>query len=231
MAPTLVLFVILLAMPAVLHHAAMAGDRRMRHRRWLSLEEEEGDEALRGWKTAQILVTPDGSRAELWGVTVGSSYTAEDRARCVRRDCDPPALDCDCGFYAFKRRAEAVDLLRQTLGCNGLRDKALLAVDLDGTVLQYERGYRAERQRVLGVQFERSCAGCRERGVGRRATCLAASPEFRVPPFGRLLGMATPSSGMLPVRPVCDEHVPDRGHAFGLAELAGLLRTDVGWLP
>lgn len=232
MAPTLVLFVILLAMPAVLHRVALAGHRRVTARRWMSLAEESDGDARRGYKTAQIVLSPDGSTATLSGVTLGGSYKAEDRARCTTRGCEAPGLDCECGFYAFKHRAEAVDLLRATIACNGLRDKALLTVDLDGSVLEYERGYRSERQRVLGVQLERDCSRCREHGVGRRATCLAAAREFRVTPFVRYLApIAGSTGGMLPLRAVCTHHVPERAVVLGLPELAGLLGTEVTWLP
>jgi hypothetical protein len=232
MAPTLVLFVILLAMPALLHRVALAGHRRVTARRWLALAEESHEDARRGYKTAQLVLTPDGTAASMSGITLGGSYKAEDRARCAIRGCRAPGLDCECGFYAFKDRAEAVELLRATVACNGLRDKALLTVDLEGSVLEYERGYRGERQRVLGVQLERNCARCRDEGVGRRATCLAAARQFRVAPFVRYLTpVAGATSGMLPVRPVCDHHVPERAVVLGLPELAGLLGTEVTWLP
>jgi hypothetical protein len=231
-APSLLLFILLMAMPVVLQRVARAGEQRVRERRWLSLTEELDDEPRSGWKTAQILLAPDGSSATLWGITVGRAYRVEDRARCEVRGCEPPALDCDCGFYAYKHRADALDLLRYTLACNGLRDKALLAVELDGTVLEYERGYRAERQQVMGVQVERVCGSCRDRGVGRRATGLAASYDYRMPALARLTGTGSAAaSGLLPVRAVCDAHAPDRGHVFGIAELAGLLGTEVTWLP
>jgi hypothetical protein len=231
-APSLLLFILLMAMPAVLHRLALSGERRLREKRWLSLDEEVEDEARRGWKTAQVLLSADGTEATLWGITVGGSYRTDDRARCVRRGCEPPALDCDCGFYVFKQRAEALDLLRRTLACNGLRDKALLSVEVDGTVLEYARGYRAEQQRVMGVQLERVCGTCRDEGVGRPATRLAAAWAYRMPTFARFTGAGSAmASGMLPVRPICDAHVPERGQVLGIAELAGLLGTEVTWLP
>jgi hypothetical protein len=232
MTPSLLLFVLLLAMPAVLHRVALAGERRITERKWLALPEEHDDEARRGYKTAQVLLAEDGSSATLSGITLGGSYKAEDRARCATRGCDPPGLDCDCGFYAYKERAEAVHLLRQTLGCNGLRDKALLTVELDGTVLEFERGYRGERQRVLGVQLERDCSVCRRDGVGRRATCLAAARDFRMPALARYVTPAAASTRrLLPVRPVCAHHVPAGAIALGVPELAGLLAAEVTWLP
>jgi hypothetical protein len=230
--PSLALFFIVLVLPAVLHGMAAAGERRVIERRWLALPEERDTDARRGYKTAQVLVAADGSSATLAGITVGGRYKPEDRARCSTRGCEPPGMDCSCGFYAFTSRAEAVDLLRETLACNGLRDKALLTVELDGTVLEYERGYRAERQRVLGVQFERTCSSCRREGVGRPATHLAADYDFRLPALARYVSPAAAASrGMLPVRPVCEEHMRAEALALRLPELTGLLGTDVGWLP
>lgn len=232
MAPVVVLFVLLLVMPAVLHRVAAAGERRVRTRRWLALPEEQGEDARRGYKTAQVLVSADGTTARMWGITVGGSYGADDRARCIR-GCTPPALGCTCGFYALKRRDEALDLLRETLVVNGLRHKALLAVELDGSVLEYERGYRAERQRVMGVEFERGCSRCTDLGRPRLATTLAASRSHRISPFARALGTTQPSARpkMLPVRPVCDEHVPDDAVVLTPGQLAGLLGAEVSWLP
>jgi hypothetical protein len=233
-APGLVLFIVLLALPALLHRVALAGDRHVTAKRWRGLPQVDEDDARRGYKTAQVLVAEDGSAATLSGITLGGSYRAEDRARCARRGCAAPGLDCECGFYAFKRRADALDLLRETLLANGLRHKALLTVELEGTVLQYEKGYRAERQRVLGVQLERICAVCRVHGHGSTATVLAASRQFRLPTYGRLpgVGAAGPATaGWWPVRPVCAEHVPDRSVVLGPSDLAGLLGTEVTWLP
>ncbi len=166
------------------------------------------------------------------GITLGGSYKAEDHARCAIRGCAAPGIDCECGFYAFKDRAEAIDLLRATVACNGLRDKALLTVDLEGSVLEYERGYRGERQRVLSVQLERDCARCRDEGIGRRATCIAAAREFRIAPFLRYIApVANTTAGKLPIKPVCERHVPPHAIVLGLPELAGLLGTEVTWLP
>jgi hypothetical protein len=232
MAPSLLLFILLMVMPALLHRLALSGERRVKARRWESLAEVPEEEPRGGWKTAQVLLAADGSRATLWGVTVGGAYEVDDVAVCRSRGCAPPGLDCDCGFYAFRSRAEALDLLRQTLACNGLRDKALLSVEVEGSVLQYERGYRAERQRVLGVQLERLCGTCREHGIGRVATRLAASWSYRLPTFARFTGAGSSvASGLLPVRPVCDDHVPAHGRVLGLGDLAGLLGTEVSWLP
>ena len=206
------------------------GHRRVRTRQWLALPEKHDDQARRGYKAAQVLITPDLTSARLKGITVGGSYTADDAASCVR-GCSPPALGCTCGFYALRRRDEALDLMRETLAANGLRHKALLTVELDGEVLQYERGYRGEHQRVMGVEFERVCARCSDLGRPRLASQLAAARSYRLSPFARTLAAPpSPATRMLPVRPVCDDHVPEGAIVLTLGELAGLLATEVSWL-
>jgi hypothetical protein len=63
-----------------------------------------------------------------------------------------PALDCVCGFYAVP-----ADLLP-----NWRRDGyASLLVELSGTVIEHEAGYRAEHQRVVQVTPP-PCLGCGE---------------------------------------------------------------------
>jgi hypothetical protein len=53
----------------------------------------------------------------------------------------PPARDCECGIYAFKRRADAELLAREKVDGRPL---ALGRASLWGRVVETERGYRAE---------------------------------------------------------------------------------------
>jgi hypothetical protein len=221
--------IVTLLLPPLLLRLLLAGERQARTRQWMALAEEVEEDARRGYKTAQVLVAPDGDEATLAGITHGGTYTVEARASCSSPGCSTPSPGCTCGFYAFKRREDAIELLRQTLAYNGLRHKALLTVDLDGSVLQYERGYRAERQRVLGIQFERECAICPS-SAARRATCLAASRQFRVRPFPQPLGGTSSGLSGWPVRPVCERHVPSGAMVLTPADVAGLLGTEVCWL-
>jgi hypothetical protein len=130
----------------------------------------------------------------------------------------------------MKTREAAICLLRQVLACNGLRSKALLTVDLSGTVLEYERGYRAERQRVLRVEFEDACIVCERASQPGRATRLGAARELATRPFTRAPAPARLNPPALPLQPVCARHVPTGARTVTLPELAGLLGAEVRWL-
>jgi hypothetical protein len=223
----LVALLLLLLLPLAVQGVLLAGKRQARSRSWDGVEEELGVEARRGYKTAQVLIDARGA-ATFAGITEGGAYRAEARASCARARCRAPAPECVCGFYAFKRRADALELLRQTLACNGLRHKALLTVELEGSVLQYERGYRAERQRVLAVAFEPECAFRVRGALPHPADRLVAVPTARARSLYAVPG--SPAGPGAPLRPVCDDHVPTGARAFRPVELAGLLGTEVGWL-
>lgn len=221
--------------PLLAHRAVVHACRRARRRSWEQLAEQRSSEPLAASKTAQVLVRTDGDDALFVGVTLGRSYRVDAVAACPRMRCRPPGLDCDCGFYAFKTREDALDLLDQRLAYNGLRCKSLLTVELSGSVLQYERGYRAERQVVHRVEFPRRCARCEDRGRSVPATVLAASHRHRAEPLGRadLRFLTNRPPDYLPVHPVCDAHVPPGPDSRALrpVDLAGLLGTEVMWLP
>jgi hypothetical protein len=228
-----VLVLVLLAAP-VLQRAALGAQRQVARRAWRSLDEELLVEAPVAYKAAQVVVSPAGDQATLVGITAGVAYAVSAGAVCPRRRCDPPGFDCRCGFYAFKRRRDAVTLVHETLAYNGLRHKALLTVTLQGNVLEYEQGYRAQRQTVLGVAFSSYCHRCEQQGARRRADRLAAAPTYRGATLALVedRGRSDPFPGALPLRPVCGEHVPPAAGSLTLkpAELAGLLGAEVQWL-
>jgi hypothetical protein len=227
----LLLVLLLLVATPVVQWAALGLQRHIMRRTWRSLDKELLVEPPVAYKTAQVVVTPDGGHATLVGITTGVAYPAVAAAVCPRRRCDPPGLDCSCGFYAFKRRSEAVALLHETLAFNGLRHKVLLTVMLEGEVLQYERGYRAQRQTVLGVEFSALCHRCEQQGTRRTAELLATAASSPRPftTFGGHGPSGWPATA-LPLRPVCSDHVPASSLTMNLAVVAGLLGTDVHWL-
>ena len=153
----LVGFVLLLVVPVLLAHLLSGMHRSASRYHWLAMEEELSLEPEVAYKTAQVLVAADGSSALLSGVTEGRAYRPDEDAACRRAGCQPPGLDCVCGFYAFRDRREAEGMLGRTLGYYGVRPTALLTVELDGEVLEYERGFRAAHQRVVEVAFTRGC--------------------------------------------------------------------------
>ncbi|HEX6257110.1 MAG TPA: hypothetical protein VFZ70_14985 [Euzebyales bacterium] len=222
-----------LALPLLARGLAEAVQRRARRGAWSGHDPTAGLDAFRGHKIAQLIVGP-GDDAWLAGVT-SLRYGVDELANCRRRGCAPPGLDCRCGFYAFADRDRAVELLGQLGARHPARSYVLLTVDLDGDVLEYELGYRAQRQRVLRIEIPDVCARCLRDGYLRPPTTFVAHPHFRGEQllYERTLAarIALPL-GSAPVRPVCDQHLPvGPSRRFTLLELRGVLGTEVTLLP
>lgn len=132
------------------------------------LAERQQDEPITAWKQARLAFA--GGRYYFRPLTSagGSGYGVDATAACERDDmyfawrsalargADPlrverhtaPAVECRCGFYALTEPpAENPDL-------------CLLEVDLYGRVVVCEKGYRAEKQRVLSVTVPSRCYYC-----------------------------------------------------------------------
>ena len=223
-----------LALPLLVRWVAEAAQRHSRQRIWSGFAPDVSVDALRGYKVAQLIVADDDT-AWLAGVT-SLRYGVDALARCRRRVCVPPGLDCRCGFYAFRERARAVELLGQLAIRHPARSYALLTVDLDGSVLEYETGFRAQRQRVLRIELPDACMRCLRIGVVEPATTFMAHPQFRGEQLlyeRTLLARVALPVGSAPVRPLCDVHVPadadDR--RMDLGTLRRLLATEVDLLP
>lgn len=209
--PNLILVAVALAAPAAMWAALLVGLLRPRRRRWLALDEERSDEPRRGYKAAQVRVHADRHEAQLCGITLGGCYGVDDEASCAHAGCEPPDLDCTCGFYAYKDRVAATGLLRRSATRGGGPARALLTVDLWGRVLQYERGYRAQRQHVLGVQFARTCSVCKAGDSGG-------------------LALDGDDQGWTTVSFRCQRHRGAASRHLTAATLAGLLATEVALL-
>jgi hypothetical protein len=226
-------FLLLLVVPVLMSHLIAGMSRSAAGMQWMAMDEELSLDPEVAYKTAQVLVAVDGRSAILSGVTEGRSYTVDAEAACKRPNCQPPGLDCVCGFYAFRSYGEAARMLGRTIGYYGVRPTALLTVELEGEVLEYERGFRAQHQRVVSVGFTLGCDMCERFEVHRDAVCLAASSTF-VP--RRFTGLGNPTvalpGGYVPVRPVCEQHIPHDPDAQLLdpGELGRLLGTEVTWL-
>jgi hypothetical protein len=223
-----------LTLPLLARWLTEAAQRQSRRRTWRALEPGTSMDAFRGYKVAQLIVGADDT-AWLAGVT-SLRYGIDTLARCRRRACQPPGLDCRCGFYAFRDRSDALDLLGQLGARHPARSYVLLTVDLDGTVLEYEAGFRAQRQRVLRIEIPNACMRCLRAGVVAPADTFAAHPQFRGEQLlyerTLLARMALPV-GSAPVRPLCDIHAPDRadGWRMDLNDLRRLLATEILLLP
>ncbi len=207
----------------------------------LPVEEVEADEAPRGWKCAQLVISLDGAQMRLAGLAVAGVYGAEDVAVCLRgADHIPPALDCVCGFYAFCDRQDAARLLARRLDYTGHVISVLCEVDLSGTVIVCDRGYRAERQRVLQVGLLPWCAGCAAHGRLVPADLLSAEHApfgiTRLTFAGATRSLAAHRRAQLrhswgSLRPLC-ERCASVGGSVGLSllQIAERLGTEVRWL-
>lgn len=122
----------------------------------LRLPAERPTEPPTGYKIAHPVLSQDGTRAGLTGVSLGGAlpYGVLDDASCVygRRHC-PPARLCDCGFRCVHEREAAEALL-----CTAEhRVAVLLEVSVLGADIRFERGFRYARQRVRSATVG-SCA-------------------------------------------------------------------------
>jgi hypothetical protein len=75
-------------------------------------------------------------------------------ARCHHRRHRAPAVTCTCGFHAV-RSVDDLPMVTKVLAAS-----VVLDVELSGTVIEHERGYRAEHQSVLGIRFPSRCSRC-----------------------------------------------------------------------
>lgn len=108
-------------------------------------------EKMQGYKLALITER----EPTLRGLT-GDSYRADDSAICEKfPEHTPPVASCECGFYAFRKLADAK--FERSLNPGTF----LLEVDLYGIGFRYESGYRAETQVVNKIIIPKRCMRCR----------------------------------------------------------------------
>lgn len=135
-------------------------------------ERTRSTEPLTGWKKARIVTSFDSSHFEFRSMVHGVQYRADDVAVHAARTSqilnidrthpspDPSGAQCNaCGFYAYKERFLAESEYTTRKGY-------LLEVELYGKVVEYSKGYRAERQRVLAVWVPRRCVECHGQADG-----------------------------------------------------------------
>jgi hypothetical protein len=239
----------------------------------LPTEDRPSHERPSGYKVARLVADPATGQASFLGLTLGGRYDPDDVAACevlngslppprrwgqrrIPEPHDAPDLSCTCGFYALHRRGEATDLLAARPPVSRMFGPVLLEVDLAGTVVEFDRGYRASHQRVLGVQVPRWCLPCARLGRARPAkrvaglfgAALERACRSDLPQHPQLYRFALAAhhvevirrlEGRAALRPVCDEHtaapVSDGSQlqatvVLELADLAAGLGTEVSWL-
>lgn len=148
-----------------------------------------------GWKTLSVMVTKKG---KLRLVGYGNrKYGIDATAVCnYQSDHVAPVWECSCGFYALTEKPTTPEL-----------GWFMAEVELFGTVIAGEHGWRASRQRVLSMEVFRSCQA-------NGGECGDPADGFQV---GRSGG----------VWPTCARHAP-LGYA-SLADLTARLGTEVRW--
>lgn len=140
----------------------------------LKLDVVEEDMPILAHRKAHVVNTGEGwafqslNGGSAWGVR-GGTFKADEDAACMARenymssssyllgysDLKPPTkhaapgVDCECGFYAVP--ADKLEHFKY--------GGATLQVELSGTVIEHELGYRAEHQRVL-AWTPPPCSGC-----------------------------------------------------------------------
>ncbi len=125
-----------------------------------------------------------------------------------------PDLDCACGFYALDSVEEV--LSRYT------RSFLFLEVELYGRVLKGEMGYRAEKQRVLGVWVIPKCYNSHPDWPCLEPVGVNVAPDRDKDRYGFSIARGT--------HPTCwSHHEPD--NFWRLDELANELQTEVRWFP
>ena len=178
---------------------------------YASLPHTATTEPIVAWKVAELSLLPhvkEGVQFE--GVIHGVRYGVE--AEAVHHEGWPysmgevvdganPPLHCrHCGFYATTKAA------LPELFHDYTSRVVTLEVQLHGTVVKHERGWRAQRQTVLGAWVRRHCWRCGETAAGLVADGKAG-----------------------PVMPACKYEMGLRASAFSLSELSGMLGTELRW--
>lgn len=203
------------------------------------LEVVERAEPIRAWRGIQLVA--DGNTVRLGSLNTCEAISpVEQRAYCAAATYAPyvtytvvghrglvnpvnhpqpslhaaPDPSCSCGLYAVKDIAK----------CAG---SIFAEVDLYGTVIDHEGGYRAEYQRVLSLRIPReSCQGgflCDE------APDLMAFP-VDVTTVTSILG-GQPYESVYKSAPigVCQKHACDYERVATLGQIAARLGVEVRW--
>lgn len=184
----------------------------------LNLPSRQQVEPIKAWKLADLVVTDEG--VKLRGVGYRVSYGPNDQAKCnpgyqvTASSHAVPEASCTCGFYALRSREEALNA--------GYSAHAVLEVELFGKVIKHERGYRAERQRVLAVHVLPSSAA--------RGGLVVLPPALDGDDMAALeRAIAAFAASIKPGTPVGMYTRWDNERAFSLADLSNELGVEVTW--
>lgn len=83
-----------------------------------------------------------------------SEVSLDDHAKCKKNpkpepEHDAPFPGCDCGFWGLKDKITP-----------GIYCRVVATVEMFGTVIHGEKGYRSSRQRILQIAIAPGCGAC-----------------------------------------------------------------------
>lgn len=195
----------------------------------IPLESVDQAEPIRAWRGVRL----DAGQYTVWLGSVNAHFGAfaadEHKATCRRQYQtfgvfmgtesqpqvhDAPGLNCKCGFYGVKDKADAYGMF-------------VAEADFYGTVIEHEAGYRAEYQRILSVRVIRPehCTGgflCDGRPE------LVAFPPAVPIERSSLQGTHTEMRSPGPLI-VCDQCASKHERVATLQQLAARLGVEVRW--
>lgn len=193
---------------------------------YLSLQKryshENPHEPLKGYKSAGIRWDDATKRLIFKPTRVGKNkivlhYLATDKAKCrLGYTHLSPDDNCTCGFYAVRHPRLIGKVKGSEYETPFYKTAfALLEVELYGKIVSGKYGYRAEKQRVLKVNYKRRCGQC----------CMETKRKHFVFPRRAIgFGLLNQSDTLVPV---CKLH--SGRTVISLADLSGYLGTEVAW--
>jgi hypothetical protein len=132
----------------------------------------------------------------------------------ANKDTHTIDLNCTCGFYSYKTPAEAY-----SYPDDGASPGYVIQTVNSGLYMEYQQGYRAEKQRVTKVF------------VGNCDLCLAKGKKSKSVAVARLIGFAGVDSTLNRLYGVCDSHAKtiSRRRLYTFDELGAHIGVPVGY--
>lgn len=188
----------------------------------VEMETVKQAEPIRAWRGLRLVA--DDSTVGMFSVNYGGQFVADEaHARCAANDYgmsihgshhSAPGPLCRCGFYGVKSITDCIG-------------NVVAEVDLYGTIIEHEAGYRAEYQRVLSVWVFRShCQGgflC-----GAPVEMVAFPPDAEVKDYG-MNGSSHTVVQAVPAVLVCRTHAINYQRSATLQQIAARLGVEVRW--
>ena len=196
-----------------------------------SLPQVKSPDWLEGWKTANIVVYPKRVSIgflQMYPYTSFGPYVVDEFARCLRTAHAAPYETCHCGFNAFveeqNARAYRNDMLTKRIPKIMTANLVMLRVGLAGRVIagtyknEDDWTYRGQRQRIDSVFVPPSCAkkSCRLPAMWMGVLEGDEQPDYKAGEYFYL-------------RPLCVEHITEKGIAISLDECTAILKVPFLW--